>query len=136
MRTCWASFAPDDYAYLFFVVRVCATFLKPETRWCLLVTSSLATKCASFYRLLSCSFGYSLDSQLLCDIAQAGAGLYNFIPDASMVGTVFVNFVAMVLASLSARTLVELMPHEGSIDKVVRVGTKARARAYTIEYLT
>ena len=41
-------------------------------------------------------FGYNLDSALLRDIARAGDGVFAFIPDAGMVGTVFVNAIANV----------------------------------------
>ncbi|KAI3649024.1 hypothetical protein MP228_006878 [Amoeboaphelidium protococcarum] len=36
-------------------------------------------------------FGYSLDTKCLKGIALEGCGSYSFIPDASMVGTIFVN---------------------------------------------
>lgn len=36
-------------------------------------------------------FGYSLDTRMLKDIALEGNGTFSFIPDATMVGTVFVN---------------------------------------------
>ncbi|KAL1836551.1 hypothetical protein VTJ49DRAFT_5028 [Mycothermus thermophilus] len=39
-------------------------------------------------------FGYSLRSGLLKSIAEIGGGSYNFIPDAGMIGTVFVHAVA------------------------------------------
>ncbi len=38
-------------------------------------------------------FGYNLDSALLEGIAKEGNGMYAFIPDASFVGTAFVNAV-------------------------------------------
>ena len=44
-------------------------------------------------------FGYKLDSKLLADLALWGNGLFGFIPDATMVGTVFINFLASVLSS-------------------------------------
>jgi Mg-chelatase subunit ChlD len=44
-------------------------------------------------------FGYKLDSKLLADLALWGNGLFGFIPDATMVGTVFINFLASVLAT-------------------------------------
>jgi len=52
-------------------------------------------------RIATFGFGYQLDSQLLADIATLGRSLYAFIPDASFVGTVFVNAVSNVLASAS-----------------------------------
>lgn len=44
-------------------------------------------------------FGYSLDSQLLSKLAEAGQGSYSFIPDSSMVGTIFVNSLANILTT-------------------------------------
>jgi hypothetical protein len=54
-------------------------------------------------------FGYKLDSRLLADIAEWGNGLFGFIPDCSMVGTVFINFIANMLttASLGATLFVD-----------------------------
>eukprot|EP01063_Lacrimia_lanifica_P024055 TRINITY_DN32024_c0_g1_i1.p1 TRINITY_DN32024_c0_g1~~TRINITY_DN32024_c0_g1_i1.p1 ORF type:complete len:767 (+),score=281.16 TRINITY_DN32024_c0_g1_i1:65-2365(+) len=43
-------------------------------------------------------FGYSLDTKLLEDLATEGGGAYNFIPDASLVGTIFVNSLSNHLA--------------------------------------
>ena len=49
-------------------------------------------------------FGYKLDSRLLADIANWGNGLFGFIPDCSMVGTVFINFIANMLTTASLGT--------------------------------
>eukprot|EP01059_Diplonema_ambulator_P023180 TRINITY_DN3859_c2_g1_i1.p1 TRINITY_DN3859_c2_g1~~TRINITY_DN3859_c2_g1_i1.p1 ORF type:complete len:745 (+),score=199.01 TRINITY_DN3859_c2_g1_i1:58-2292(+) len=43
-------------------------------------------------------FGYSLDSKLLHELAVEGMGAYGFIPDSSLVGTVFVNAISNQLA--------------------------------------
>ena len=45
-------------------------------------------------RIQTFGFGYSMDSQMLKDLATIGGGAYAFIPDSSFVGTVFVNAVA------------------------------------------
>ncbi len=44
-------------------------------------------------------YGYSLDSKLLTGISACGAGSYGYIPDSSMVGTIFVNYLSNVLAT-------------------------------------
>lgn len=44
-------------------------------------------------------FGYNLDSLLLEQIAKWGNGMFGFIPDCSMVGTVFINFLANMLST-------------------------------------
>ena len=44
-------------------------------------------------------FGYEMDSTLLSDISKTGSGMYSYIPDASMVGTVFSNFISNALST-------------------------------------
>lgn len=44
-------------------------------------------------------FGYKLDSILLNEISSIGRGTYAYIPDCSMVGTVFINFMASALST-------------------------------------
>ena len=46
-------------------------------------------------------YGYELDTNLLVDIAHTGHGTYAYIPDCSMVGTVFVNFMANALSTVT-----------------------------------
>ncbi|KAJ1534335.1 hypothetical protein HK096_003999 [Nowakowskiella sp. JEL0078] len=54
-------------------------------------------------------FGYSLDSNLLHDIAKVGEGQYSFIPDASFVGTVFIHATTTLLTTYarSVKILIE-----------------------------
>lgn len=44
-------------------------------------------------------FGYNLDSRLLDEIADLGQGMYGFIPDSGMVGTVFVHALANLMST-------------------------------------
>jgi len=53
-------------------------------------------------------FGYSLDSNLLELIATLGNGSYGFIPDCSMVGTVFINWTAKSLLTQSHHLSIRL----------------------------
>ena len=46
-------------------------------------------------------YGYELDSYLLREIAQIGYGTYTYIPDCSMVGTAFINFMATALSTFT-----------------------------------
>ena len=46
-------------------------------------------------------FGYSLNSQLLRQIADKTGGTYVFIPDSGLVGTVFLNLIANVQATVA-----------------------------------
>ena len=42
-------------------------------------------------------YGYNIDSNLLNQIATIGNGIFGFIPDATMVGTTFVNIISSIL---------------------------------------
>ena len=46
-------------------------------------------------------FGYALNSNILADLAKEGGGIFGFIPDYSMVSTVFINWAATALATAS-----------------------------------
>ena len=46
-------------------------------------------------------FGYSLNTTLLADIASSFGGTFTFIPDASFVGTAFVNNTASILSTVA-----------------------------------
>jgi Mg-chelatase subunit ChlD len=50
------------------------------------------------WSLTTFGFGYSLDSALLANVAAWGKGLFGFIPDCSMVGTLFINAMAHALS--------------------------------------
>lgn len=52
-------------------------------------------------------YGYELDTNLLTEIAQVGHGTYTYIPDCSMVGTAFVNFMATALSTITNNLIVK-----------------------------
>ncbi|QRW27329.1 hypothetical protein RhiXN_01924 [Rhizoctonia solani] len=66
-------------------------------------------------------FGYNLDSRLLDEIAHLGQGMYGFIPDSGMVGTVFVHALANLMVTWATGQGVTItakhLPHTHS-DKV------------------
>ena len=53
-------------------------------------------------------FGYELDSALLNNLAIQGKGIYSFIPDAGMVGTVFVHSLANLLVTMANKVELSL----------------------------
>ena len=59
-------------------------------------------------------FGYDLDSKLLSAIAAVGGGSFGFIPDYSMVGTVFINWAATALATAAKDKTVVVDYADGS----------------------
>jgi hypothetical protein len=65
------------------------------------ILPTLATlQMANPWTLHTFGFGYNLDSALLENISKWGRGLFGFIPDCSMVGTVFINFLAHMLSTV------------------------------------
>lgn len=60
------------------------------------------------YRINTFGFGYDLDSDLLTNISQLGSGTYGYIPECSMVGTIFVNWVANVLSTYISNSQLEI----------------------------
>lgn len=51
------------------------------------------------WTLSTFGFGYNLDSLLLSQLAEWGNGVFGFIPDCTMVGTVLINFLANILST-------------------------------------
>lgn len=51
-------------------------------------------------------FGYNIDSALLYELAEWGNGLFGFIPDCSMVATIFINFLANILSTASTNATI------------------------------
>jgi len=55
-------------------------------------------------------FGYNIDSALLSEMAEWGRGLFGFIPDCSMVATIFINFLANVLSTAATNATITYGP--------------------------
>ena len=52
-------------------------------------------------------YGYNLDTQLLSQLSELGGGCFGYIPDCSMVGTIFVNFLSTVLSTFCTSITLE-----------------------------
>lgn len=62
-------------------------------------------------------FGYNLDSLLLKQLADRGGGYFGFIPDASFVGTVFINALANIMATATfSDAILQIRSHPESCD--------------------
>ncbi len=48
-------------------------------------------------------YGYSLNTKLLSGLTEIGGGCFGYIPDCSMIGTIFVNFLSSALSSFSPK---------------------------------
>ena len=60
-------------------------------------------------------FGYSLKSELLDQISASCNGMYTFVPDASIVGTAFVNNLSNVLATAQQGVEVSVAGKNGAV---------------------
>ena len=54
------------------------------------------------------AFGYEVDSELMEEIAKVGNGIYGYCPDCTMVGTIFVNFMANILNTIESTVKIDV----------------------------
>eukprot|EP00929_Paragymnodinium_shiwhaense_P109168 TRINITY_DN75519_c0_g1_i1.p1 TRINITY_DN75519_c0_g1~~TRINITY_DN75519_c0_g1_i1.p1 ORF type:complete len:1140 (-),score=192.16 TRINITY_DN75519_c0_g1_i1:483-3902(-) len=66
------------------------------------------------FQLNTFGFGYSLDSELLLNLAAECGGTFAFIPDAVIVGTTFVDTVANALSTFTQNATLSLCPMGGA----------------------
>lgn len=51
------------------------------------------------YTINTFAYGYEVDSVTLAHIAEIGNGIYGYIPDGTMVGTIFINAISNILST-------------------------------------
>ena len=78
-------------------------------------------------------FGYQLESKMLYDLSVEGNGLYNFIPDSSFVGTVFVNTVSYILSCMTLNTCLKFLPSDQITSIYVQTTNTTRKREQMME---
>ena len=66
-------------------------------------------------------FGYNLDSQLLANLATSGNGTFAFIPDGSLVGTVFINAVANALSTVAQQAILKISTQSKTVGNYTNV---------------
>ena len=75
------------------------------------------------FQLNTFGFGYTLDSALLLELATLGGGSYAFIPDAKILGTVFINSLANAVATFAQRATLRLsVPPAAAAEGVTIAG--------------
>lgn len=77
-------------------------------------------------------YGYELDVKLLEEIARKGAGTFAYIPDCSMVGTVFINFMANCLSTITNKVVLEITWPEGVKGPDVYGFTASKPHQYNL----
>ena len=66
------------------------------------------------------AFGYNVDSKLMEEIAQVGNGIYGYCPDCTMVGTIFVNFMANILNTIESTVKIDVK--NKNLNKIFEIG--------------
>lgn len=74
------------------------------------------------YNLNTFGFSENIDSKLLRDISDYGNGVYGFIPDASMVGTCFINYASSVLSTYMSNVIIEIT-YEDNTKQIENTGS-------------
>jgi len=57
--------------------------------------------CDDQFTISTFSFGNNVKPDLLSDIAKLGNGIYGYCPDGTMVGTIFINYMANILSTIT-----------------------------------
>jgi hypothetical protein len=71
------------------------------------------------YRIHTFGYGYDLDAELLSSIAKMTNSIYSYIPDYTMIGTTFINFLSYILATTLFNNKLEIVPLNETIIKKV-----------------
>lgn len=81
--------------------------------------------CKNDFTISTFSFGNNVDSTLLSSIAKQGNGIYGFCPDATMVGTIFINYMANLLSTITSIVKV-CVEQNGEKKKTKTIGSLYR----------
>lgn len=79
-------------------------------------------KLSQSFTINTFGFGYALDSKLLNSIARIGSGTYGYIPDSSMVGTIFVNYLSNVLSTYLSNSKLQVLS-QGQVIGEMNLGS-------------
>jgi len=75
-------------------------------------------------------FGYQLDSKDLSSIAIEGNGSFAFIPDSSMIGTIFVNAISNFMTNMAINVILTLEPRNGTTFTEIPGGHQSQATSW------
>jgi len=68
--------------------------------------------CNDKFTISTFSFGNAVRPDLLIDIARIGNGIYGYCPDGTMVGTIFINYMANLLSTITPIIKVNLIQND------------------------
>jgi len=77
--------------------------------------------CDDKFTISTFSYGNDVGPELLIDIANLGNGVYGYCPDGTMVGTIFINYMANLLSTITPVAKVILTQGE-KIKKTMTIG--------------
>ncbi|ORX44984.1 hypothetical protein BCR36DRAFT_585864 [Piromyces finnis] len=82
--------------------------------------------CDDKFTISTFSFGNDVGPKLLIDIANLGNGIYGYCPDGTMVGTIFINYMASLLSTITP--VIKVIVEQGDdIKKTMTIGPLYRA---------
>lgn len=64
-------------------------------------------------------FGYGVESKILVDIANETQGQFLFIPDAGLVGTIFINSIASMQSTYATNAKIILTPRSSQAKSII-----------------
>lgn len=79
-------------------------------------------------------YGYALDTELLAGLTELGGGCFGYIPDCSMIGTIFVNFLSSALSSFSPKLQASISTKDCQIKDFNGHANKKIANLGSIQY--
>jgi len=82
--------------------------------------------CNDNFTISTFSFGNDAGPELLIDIANLGNGIYGYCPDGTMVGTIFINYMANLLSTIAPIIKVNVTQGE-DVKKTMTIGPLYRA---------
>jgi len=94
--------------------------------------AGLYSSCAGPVGLHTLGFGYGINSALLAALADTTRGVFAFVPDASMIGTVFVNILSSVQATAHVRAQLVFSGLESSPTRVIDIGALQHSQSRTM----
>ena len=91
---------------------------------------------AGRYPIHTFAYGYEVDSEVVASIATKSNGIFGYIPDGTMVGTIFINTMSNILATVYNNICLELKTKSSDKLEIINIGNIAfgQTRNIILEY--